>query len=336
MDAVIGTVLLGEGINGSLVSTNEMQLPYIISDAKRGNSLRISPDNWINLGHQGGRCLGNIVYCTEGFSLATWINSLDDVWRAVFTNIDLVGVNTGVQVALHLFSGKVKCKADVYDGISKWSAIGDTLSHSPNQWHHIALTWHTTNGLTVYIDGIMEGNSTTPLVEMLLSSQTSDVLIGPWEMDAYLDEMFLWEYEVNASIIQDLYQRDVGETNNNSMVNIAMYLSMDSITNGITLIGTGITGTLSSTTNALPTLATDSKKGNSLLLATGNWVDRGSHSHTCLGNFNYCPNGFSITMWIKYIGTSWECPFTNTGSFGTWPGILIHIKSRFWEYTLSS
>ncbi len=90
-----------------------------------------------------------------------------------------------------------------------------TSSWTAGRWYHIVVTWGSTNGMVLYVNGTEEAASTP--APMMSSGTGSDFFVGLWHggsnfglNDGNIDEMGVWDRELNVTEVSELYNSHLG------------------------------------------------------------------------------------------------------------------------------
>ena len=96
-DNITGTTVIGDGVNGTLISKENTQ----VQAGKVNQGLHVKNGERLVLHNTANKCLGNLSICTDGLSIALWINpsSLASYTRHITFSeysINIVAISSGV------------------------------------------------------------------------------------------------------------------------------------------------------------------------------------------------------------------------------------------------
>ncbi len=217
MERAAGNLLVGVGINGTMKKhrgpSGSRTYPSIIQNGgKVGNGLQIQPRQWVDLGCQNERCLGNFRYCKKGFSLALWVKLSSDDWKCIITNSPKYGKSEGFQLL-----GKLNHTIEVAVATKRKSWKTSKATHCDlSDFCHVAFTWHISTGLQLYINGQLFQSDTVGSPFGITYPEDTNFVIGEseyFDMDGVVDEIKIWEQAMNESTIQQVYNTGLGLTN---------------------------------------------------------------------------------------------------------------------------
>lgn len=148
----------------------------------------------------------------SAFSVSAWVK-LDDNLRSRFVakgNLEwLFTTDNSRRLSLYLWGS---------DGTSAYLQRFESAALSTGTWHHIVATYdgsNTVGGLNLYRAGSSITTSTaTPGTYAGMASQQGALRIGQWPlnssvMNGLVDEVTLFDYELTASQVSDIYNSGV-------------------------------------------------------------------------------------------------------------------------------
>lgn len=161
-------------------------------------------------------CLAEPHFCTQGFTLAFWINILEVyhhkaviLRRARFKETSLAGVKLKV-----LTLGTRKIFEILVTSFDKSCVIRFRLNFAT--WFHVAFTWRDGIEMRLFLNGVRKfpfeleksscgydgGPVTTPLKK--------SVFLGSREIVMLMDDVVLWNKQLNFNEVQGIYDKVIG------------------------------------------------------------------------------------------------------------------------------
>lgn len=138
-------------------------------------------------------CLGNILLCTDGLTVAFWFKLIDDIadsQRLLYT--------AKVQTDISITAQSNEISAFFFIASNPLSVSFNVTLH---QWHHVTFTWAESEGLVAVVDFVLSvpGGS-----DSSVTSVTEDVplTIGPTNAAFYMSHVVVYEMFLNPSQIQ--------------------------------------------------------------------------------------------------------------------------------------
>ena len=90
-------------------------------------------------------------------------------------------------------------------GSTAFMTVSSNVYHDSPRWHHVVLTCTPSNSSKIYVDGVLEGTSTSSLYAMTLSI----LYIGNWQTgwitNGSLDDIGIWNRALSQQEITSLY-----------------------------------------------------------------------------------------------------------------------------------
>lgn len=150
-----------DGIAGSALS---------LVEARNESAYRCSiylTDNYIDLGNFSESCVRDLSYCTQGFTMALWVkvNSSENSGNSDNYLLSSSAVNVNYQPG---DLSTPSLAVTVFDD-QQWKV--ETTNFPDDSWFHLAFTFTSTDGLSVYINGLLQGSDSS-------AETLSDTLIG--------------------------------------------------------------------------------------------------------------------------------------------------------------
>ncbi len=218
MDAIQpdGITLQGYGIPGVLKKQSGYSTAALYTYGVCGNALRLAPKQWLDLGPNNDRCIGKFSKCTNGITIMLWVKIMEQSSKQFFfTNVYDFLYSTGLYAWLSPNENK-------HVAFICWKSsgrIGVGLSYldsivKRDEWHHLALICHPQNGVQIYLNGILGASESTWKSYSKKGDTDNNVYIGRFGksigvfyLDAYIDELIIFEYMLNANEILNIYQQ---------------------------------------------------------------------------------------------------------------------------------
>jgi hypothetical protein len=147
---------------------------------------------------------------TNAFSIEGWIYPRELTTGFVTTRGDARGGLDTWTIHMEHIPGNLSFQID--DVSNNWVEIDAPVQ--TNQWQHFAATFDTTNGLRLYINGVLEAQTNTTLIPIgvLDPTQSPSVGIGnsgvTWEdftFDGMIDELAIYSRVLTPVEIQNIY-----------------------------------------------------------------------------------------------------------------------------------
>ena len=141
-DNISGTTVIGDGVNGTLVSNANTQ----VQAGKVNQGLHVSNRARVVLDRTAHQCVGNLVACPNGLSLAMWINPSIEPTRPL-------------QIAHSGAAHSVSFRMSDRSTIEAWTTgplVLQSKSTMPaGTWTHVMVLYDPSLGLLIYLDGIL-------------------------------------------------------------------------------------------------------------------------------------------------------------------------------------
>ena len=93
---------------------------------------------------------------TASYTKSLWF------WLNTVTDNNLLSFDNGVGTGHYMFFGGT---STLYTGHTAWSGFpttyGSVTSFSTGRWYHVAVTFNTTDGMAIYVNGVLDSTYTT-------------------------------------------------------------------------------------------------------------------------------------------------------------------------------
>lgn len=177
----------GQLENGASIST----------DSERGKVLSLDgEDDQVNLGST------NDLDLWQNLTISSWIYSKEDAEnKKIYTRRNTLTFWLVNGNGIYFQQG----------GSPGWGDIHTNSGITRNNWHHVVITHNSNNDAEIYIDGTLKETGTL----VLESDTSSTAYIGSLGNSGYfngsIDDVMIWDRNLNATEIQNLYnaQKDV-------------------------------------------------------------------------------------------------------------------------------
>jgi hypothetical protein len=195
----------GNGLDGALEVIGAGNAATFVA-GHNGMAIDLLPSNSGTVGPYVNCGADPIFDFTEAMTVGAWVNirSIPDVWRAIVAKGDSAwrlatnDITTGFQFA---FGGSGR----------GWPGASSATQVGMNEWHYICGTYDTTNGGSIYIDGVLDGtNADTGGIDV----DTWNVWIGgneedqgwkPYRLfDGQIDEVRIYNRALSADEVAAL------------------------------------------------------------------------------------------------------------------------------------
>ena len=154
-------------VNPSLPITlhgNPSLVPGRIDNAVRLNG----GAQYIDLGNQMDKCLGNLEFCYHGLTISFWVKFSD-------FNFNMYILSTGVNgIRMYHFGGFIYLKMD-HKGKS-WRV--SLPRPETDKWHYLELSWHPEFGLSFYLNNELRNHEDYVNVPEMNGNVNDKFLIG--------------------------------------------------------------------------------------------------------------------------------------------------------------
>nr|KAG5710229.1 hypothetical protein BaRGS_006748 [Batillaria attramentaria] len=276
-----------------------------VTDGKVGQAVELDgQDDVIDFGDRSNECFGNLDFCPHGVLVALWLRPEQLREKSYFVATG----NNGVSLSYR--DRKLKVMAAT---TSKTWEIS-TSDFAPDRWQFIEVSFHPDTGLRLYEGGRL-------VAESGKSEQRSDPAPTSYDLDRFYlgrgnvdmganrhgagvyDELDVWYADRDYLTSHGYVQRSRPDS-----VIVHFEESPDQRrvlhpTLDIRIIGR-------------PRLV-PGKVGNALeLTGRGQYADLGTLSDTCMGNLAQCPQGVTLSAWMKFRSFENNMVFLSTGSNG--------------------
>jgi hypothetical protein len=140
---------------------------------------------------------------SSDYSVSFWINTTSTALLSPLSNQS--------KFLFRLYAPANQIRLQLYDGSGGFLNLDNTQAFNDGQWHHIAFTTEATttaNKVIVYFDGAPLTNKGTQLnVGSQLSAFAYEIgrNSGTWNFNGGIDEVSLYDSELSASQISDIY-----------------------------------------------------------------------------------------------------------------------------------
>jgi hypothetical protein len=184
------------------------------SPGKDGKAMRMKYPTYLDFGDQRSRCLGNFDRCSNGWTVAMWlqISNVDDIGFILSSGGHTPYSNTGIALTYHK-GGFMKCILKT--STTEWQA---QVVMSLQTWYHVVIAWSPQNGLAVFLNGkftieIKAGTGRSSSTDSYRTFTigvpnnipTNDSADAPYYGDGFIDDLIIWEKNLSAEDITNLY-----------------------------------------------------------------------------------------------------------------------------------
>jgi hypothetical protein len=140
---------------------------------------------------------------SSAYSVSFWINTTSTALLSPISNQS--------KFLIRLYAPANQIRLQLYDGSNGFLNLDNTQVFNDGQWHHIAFTTEATttaDKVIVYFDGVALSNKGTQTnVGSHLSAFAYEIgrNSGTWNFNGNIDEVSLYDSELSASQISDIY-----------------------------------------------------------------------------------------------------------------------------------
>ena len=186
-------------IIGDLPAVIEGNVP-LVDDAIRGKAAHLSTAGYLDLGNLRQECMGNSIYCPQGFTIAFWIKIFPDNDRASEYYLSSGG-QTGSSYGVAILRRPSEDQVELMVTTHTESFNKPRIYLYPDTWHHVIVKW-SESFLTVFLNGTMTYRqnsgvqrnppvSTSPHNNMYLGRPNND-LGTTYAGTCYIDDLHFW------------------------------------------------------------------------------------------------------------------------------------------------
>ncbi|KAL8587816.1 hypothetical protein ACOMHN_021034 [Nucella lapillus] len=280
-----------------------------VKPGKVGNAIFLDGrQDALDFGNQSSECFGNLDLCPHGAMVSLWLRP-ERLGRAG-TAYFLSSGHNGLSVSYR--NGELHVTAAT---TSKTWAIS-TSELDPDQWQFVEVSFHPERGLRLYKSGklIAKTSQTQTRPDPVpLIHDMDRFYLGRGNVDmsgsqnkygsGAFDELDVWYADRDFLMAHDFIQRDRPD---NIIVHFEEAPEQTRISHP----------TLDIRLRGRPRLV-PGKVGNALeLRGRGQYADLGQLSHTCIGNLGRCPQGVTVSAWMKFRSYENNMVFLSTGENG--------------------
>ena len=190
--------------------------PSIVSDAKSGGALYLNGVNqWVDLGNQRQKCLGNLEWCPNGFTIALWLKM--GTKSAAGTTLFYIssGGHTSASHGITMYKKNDILGASFRTKSRRWTCM-NLMSVSNEVWYHVTLTWRADIGVKFFLNGcprnmlqpcpsVSQIVTSTPYNNFILGSRNSGTIPNTYMGECYLDKMMVYEDVLDLHVIWSLF-----------------------------------------------------------------------------------------------------------------------------------
>ncbi|XP_032240646.1 uncharacterized protein LOC5515137 isoform X2 [Nematostella vectensis] len=171
-------------------------------------------DSWLDLQSHNDTCYVEPALCTEGLSLAFWVNIRGTAYNN--TLLSFGGCDRGLRLnRLDAGELEVRLKSAVLG--ETWRLQSPSGKVDSGRWHHIVVTWNASDGLKLYLDGsrlqdVINTHSTNQSTwvatnwSLMLGREPCCGVTTPMD----LDELALWSYPISNETVAKVYEWRTG------------------------------------------------------------------------------------------------------------------------------
>ena len=188
---ILSATVIGDGVNGTLFNHEDTK----IQAGKVNQGFHVSNRARVVLDGTAHQCVGNLVACPNGLSIAMWINPSIELTRPM-------------QIAHSGTAHSVSFRLSDRSTIEAWTTgplVLQSKSTVPvGTWTHVTVLYDPGLGLLIYLDGILEAIQSTVETNLESNSATiSDYVFGSkangqYPFDGTLDEIKIF-YDILSS-----------------------------------------------------------------------------------------------------------------------------------------
>ena len=201
---LVGTFL------GILVGSVEL-VPGKLNKALYTNGI----DQWVNIGNQRDKCLGNLNRCTKGFVMALWLKGYVATGNEYYVNS---GGHTSLSMGMTLLEQNGYLVAEFRTESVRWRV--DVSGFESHVWYHVVLVWTEEGGEQVYLNGCLCGrmdagishtsNGQSSYTDFVLGNANTALTGGTtFAGEMNLDEVRVWDADLDEEGGWKLYSSDI-------------------------------------------------------------------------------------------------------------------------------
>ncbi len=174
MDSIEGTTLMGTGnINSTIVN----KAPLVTGKSGLAMSFNGFSQS-VDFGVHRDICFGNLELCTDGFTIAFWIDIKSKNTSIVTVIFSSGGHSINNQIGIALLR-RGNYITPMYKINNKIWTIWDVVEYESDAgWHHVAVSWHRNKGLRLYKDGCLRGEDVQTNDPRSISDTFQHMMIG--------------------------------------------------------------------------------------------------------------------------------------------------------------
>ena len=184
---------------------------------KQGKALYTNGvDQWVNLGNQRDKCLGNLTVCREGFVIAMWLKmhrGSDYLHDEYFVTS---GGHTKGSVGVACYrSNRGRIVAVFRNETRTWQC---RLPLKKGVWYHIVMTWQKGERVIFYLNGCIEkivakgvsedNNQDGGDNDFVIGSTNRDSKKSTYTAQMTLDELRVWDAAMSPGDVWAIYAAD--------------------------------------------------------------------------------------------------------------------------------
>lgn len=202
-----GTVALDQtkdDLDGSYENGVTLGAAGAISDGDPAATLD-GVDDRISMGDPPG---GPLDFGSGDFTFEGWIRTTVNQERVIVSKQKFLGPYWQVTVTDD-YSAAGTIRARISDGSALHQAYGPTVHVDDGAWHHVAVVFDRSNGMTIYVDKVFSRH--TPGVLAGDVDNSASLLVGGRTIDSYppfhgdMDEVAVYPDDLSSSAIADHY-----------------------------------------------------------------------------------------------------------------------------------
>nr|QNH72393.1 toxin candidate TRINITY_DN31672_c0_g1_i1 [Pachycerianthus borealis] len=276
--------------------------------------------SWVDAGDFSGSCLSDPALCLNGLTLALWIN-----YPLGSTRHHYIISSGGHPVikdsyGLSIFTKDNFINMVVSTKYKTWT-INDVLLMD-KQWRHVTITWSETAGLVYFENGqitssdLIGEDNDAPLFNFYKNltlfkpnNANEDFMTGE------LDSITLWDKILADKEIKDIFNSEKSKYMASPLAGlppipqtVQFYWPLNQVGN--------IQGMIQPSGMPLTTNGID------------DWVDLGSYRGRCVSDPAVCPDGITVSLWLRYTDTKPEVYFLSSGAkHGIARGLNFYAKN---------
>lgn len=173
-------------------------------------------DAWLKLGHFTNRCLGEPALCEDGLTVSFWIK-----YHKLNGPLQYFMGTSGTEEGYRGFLVYQDFRRDTEDHLTikveNSTLLWERSFYAPRDtWVHVMFTWDSTEGLSIYSNGILAGkdkvgkntNPLSPFFTTLTVGRPNDEYVFS---NASFDEVAVWYRKLHRLEIETIHNRLNGE-----------------------------------------------------------------------------------------------------------------------------